>query len=238
MKKTTSIILSAIILLCAITFDAVAAKTSDYKLKAGESIYLSQIDEEIVSAKSSAPNIAEVKDNKITALTKGSAVITAKLKNEQTAEYNIKVTTNPKIIGKKSKAEKFCTFSIKVEGAATTVKYSSSKPKIASITSRGDITTNKVGTTTIEAKVNGITLSFKLKVYIKDIVNHYKETFKKGFTYKLYHSEVGRTPKIVSSNPKIVKVTKNGKLKALKRGKATVTFSRKHAKAIVKVKVV
>ena len=137
----------------------------------------------------------------------------------------------------KKKAEKNSTFKIDVKGAATKIKYSSSKPKVAKITSDGVITTKKVGNTVIKAKVNGKTLSFKLKVYVKKIVNRYKETFKKGYTYMLYYSEVGKTPTIVSDNPKVVKVTKSGKLKAKKRGKATVTFSHKNAKAIVKITV-
>lgn len=242
MKRIT-VILVSILLIAAVSFTAMAEISSDanYKteitLKAGQTADI-VTNADIESLTSSDESVATVKDGEITALTKGSAIITATLKNGETEQHKVIVTTNPKIVGTKKKAEKFSTFPIDVKGAATKIKYSSSKPKIASITSEGYITTKKVGTTTIKAKVNGTTLSFKLKVYIKDIVNHYKTTFKKGYTYSLYYSEVGKTPKIVSDNPKVVKVTKSGKLKAKKRGSATVTFSHKHAKAIVKIKVV
>lgn len=236
MKKFISIFLT-VAMLFGITLINVNAADTEYKLKAGETMSISIKGTELESAQSSAPKVAKVKDKTITALTKGNAVITAKLKNGKTLEYKITVTSNPKIIGKKKKAEKNSTFKIDVKGAATKIKYFSSKPKVAKITSDGVITTKKVGNTVIKAKVNGKTLSFKLKVYVKKIVNRYKETFKKGYTYMLYYSEVGKTPTIVSGNPKVVKVTKSGKLKAKKRGKATVTFSHKNAKAIVKITV-
>lgn len=241
-KKPVCLLLALLNLLAAYAVAPVSVRAAsnyktELKLKAGQSASI-QTSAAVKSWSSSDKSVATVKDGNVTALKKGTAIITSTLENGEKDEHKVTVITNPKIIGKKSKAEKNTTFKIRVDGAATSIKYSSSNPKIASITSRGVITTKKVGTATIKAKVNGITLSFKLKVYIKDIVNYYKKTFKKGYTYTLYFSEVGRTPKIVSKNPKIVKVLKGGKLKALKKGKTTVTFSRKHAKAIVKVKVV
>lgn len=242
MKKITAIILS--IMLIAAVSVTVMAETSDgsdykteLKLKAGETADI--IADAVVERWScSDKTVATVKDGKVTALTKGKAIITATLKNGETEQHKVTVTTNPKIVGAKKKVEKNCTFSIYVKGAASKVKYSSSKPKVASVTAEGDVTTKKVGTTTIKAKANGITLSFKLEVYAGKIVNRYKATLKKGYTYALYYSEVGKTPKIVSDNPKIVKVTKKGKIYAKKRGTATLTFSHKNVKVIVKVKVV
>ena len=243
-KKPLSLILTLIIASAAFATAAVSVSAQSdagykaaFKLKAGEVKWIDK-NTKFKNCSSSKKSVATVKDGKITALTKGTAIITATADNGSTNNYKVTVTTNPKITGKKSKAEKNTTFTIKVSGAATAIKYSSTKPKIASINSKGEITTKKVGTTTIKANVNGTTLSFKLKVYVKDIVTHYKATFKKGSTYTLYYSEVGRNPKIVSSNSKIVKVTKSKKLKALKCGKATLTFSHAHAKAIVKVNVV
>ena len=242
LRNPISILLAMLIILSAITLAPVsAAAAEDYKtttsLKAGQTADI-RTNADVKSWSSSNKSVATVKNGTVTALTKGTAIISVTLKNGNVDKHKITVTTNPKIVGKKKKAEKYFTFKIGVEGAATGVQYSSSKPKVASITSRGEITTLKVGKTTISAKVNGTTLSFTLQVYIKDIVNRYKRTLKKGTTNWLYFSEVGKNPKIVSKNPKIVKVIKGGKLKALKRGKTTVTFTQKHAKAIVTVKVV
>lgn len=237
MKKIVCIILSLLMLASLCVTPAFAAETHYYELKAGDVMYISAKDTEIVSSSSSDPKVAKSDADEIIALTKGETTVTAKLKNGKTLNYKITVTTNPKIVGKKSKVEKIHTFRIYVKGAATKVKYSSSKPKIASITSAGEITSHKVGTTTITAKANGKTLSFKLKVYLPTIVHKYSKTFKKGYTYTLSYSFVGKNPKITSSNKKVVKVLKNGSLKARKKGKATITYTGKKAKAIVKITV-
>ncbi len=239
MKRILCVALAAVMLIGMFTLNvSAAAVAKSVELEAGESMTFSSVGADIVSSVSSAPKVAKVKGNTVTALTKGEASVTANLSNGKTLVYNITVTTNPKLIGVKKKVQKYYTFTVAVKGAATKVKYSSSKPKVASVSEDGEITSLKEGKTKISAKVNGITLSFNLEVYVKEIVSNYKATFKKGSTYSLYYSEVGKNPKIVSSKPKIVKVTKSGKLKALKRGKATVTFSKKNVKAIVKVTVV
>ena len=64
-----------------------------------------------------------------------------------------------------------------------------------------------------------------------------KVTLKKGKSVKLKVSGVKGKVTYKSNKPKVVKVTKSGKIKALKKGKATITVKAGGKKKKIKVVV-
>ena len=128
-------------------------------------------------------------------------------------------------------------------------KWKSSNKKIATVDKKGKITAKKTGTATITVKTKkGATASVKVKVQkgkvtTKELtitnVTDKKLTLKKGKTFKIKTSVTPITSpdkiSYASSNKKIVTVDKKGKLKAVKKGTATITV--KSGKKTVKFKV-
>lgn len=128
-------------------------------------------------------------------------------------------------------------------------KWKSSNKKIATVDKKEKITAKKTGTATITVRTkNGATASVKVKVQngkvtTKELtitnVTDKKLTLKKGKTFKIKTSVTPITSpdkiSYASSNKKIVTVDKKGKLKAVKKGTATITV--KSGKKTVKFKV-
>ena len=128
-------------------------------------------------------------------------------------------------------------------------KWKSSNNKIATVDKKGKITAKKTGTATITVKTKkGATASVKVKVQKGKVttkkltitnVTDKKLTLKKGKTFKIKTSVTPITSpdkiSYASSNKKIVTVDKKGKLKAVKKGTATITV--KSGKKTVKFKV-
>ena len=128
-------------------------------------------------------------------------------------------------------------------------KWKSSNKKIATVDKKGKITAKKTGTATITVKTKkGATASVKVKVQKGKVttkkltitnVTDKKLTLKKGKTFKIKTSVTPITSpdkiSYASSNKKIVTVDKKGKLKAVKKGTATITV--KSGKKTVKFKV-
>lgn len=128
-------------------------------------------------------------------------------------------------------------------------KWKSSNKKIATVDKHGKITAKKTGTATITVRTKkGATASVKVKVQngkvtTKELtitnVTDKKLTLKKGKTFKINTSVTPITSpdkiSYASSNKKIVTVDKKGKLKAVKKGTATITV--KSGKKTVKFKV-
>ena len=128
-------------------------------------------------------------------------------------------------------------------------KWKSSNKKIATVDKHGKITAKKTGTATITVRTKkGATASVKVKVQngkvtTKELtitnVTDKKLTLKKGKTFKIKTSVTPITSpdkiSYASSNKKIVTVDKKGKLKAVKKGTATITV--KSGKKTVKFKV-
>ena len=128
-------------------------------------------------------------------------------------------------------------------------KWASSNKKVATVDKNGKITAKKTGTATITVTTKkGATASVKVKVQKGKVttkkltvtnVTNKKLTLKKGktFTIKTSVTPITSPDKIsyASSNKKIVTVDKKGKLKAVKKGTATITV--KSGKKTVKFDV-
>ncbi len=149
-------------------------------LKAGKTYTLKVIGSSVNHWNSSNTKSVKVKNGKVTALTKGSALITANLKDGSKLRCKVTVTSNPtiKINNKKfisSKTyyvERRKSLKIKLKGKALSVKnkYKSSKNKIAGITSKRSAKTIKIkgfknGKATVTLTVNG--RKFKIKIKVK-----------------------------------------------------------------------
>ena len=122
--------------------------------------------------------------------------------------------------------------SLYVKGTATikpvlknisgTTTYSSSNSKIAKVSSSGKVTAVKKGTATITVKNGYLSQTFKVTVKNPKL-NATSKKLKTGKTFKLkITGKIGKAT-FKSSNKKIAAVTTAGKIKAKKKGKATIT---------------
>ena len=114
--------------------------------------------------------------------------------------------------------------------------YTSSNKKVATVSKKGVVTAKKKGTAKINVTNNGVTKTFT--VTVKNIaLNKKKKTLKIGKSFKLKVKKglVGKA-KFKSSNKRIAKVTKKGKVKAVGYGNATITVKANGKKLKCKVK--
>ncbi len=120
-------------------------------------------------------------------------------------------------------------------------KYSSSKKAVATIDKAGVITAKKLGTSVITIKAGGKTqkvtvtvgkvLPTKVTLNKKSISIKAKSTYK--MTAKLTPAKANpKTVKWTSSNKKVATVGKNGKVKGIKKGKATITATTWNGKTV------
>ena len=129
--------------------------------------------------------------------------------------------------------------------ANKTVKWTSSKKSVATVSSKGVVTAKKTGKAVISAKVDGITKKCTItvkKAPKKISLNAKKKTLKKGkkFQIKVKLPKNTASCKITykTSNKKVATVSASGKVTAKKKGKATITvttFNKK--KATLKIAV-
>ncbi len=107
---------------------------------------------------------------KVTAKAKGTAVSTAKVtQNDTTYKLKIKVTVkNPTVkmtaSTKQLTVGKTYTFKAKAYGLKGNVTWTSSNQAVAAVTSKGKVTAKAAGTTTIQARIDGKSVSCKLTV--------------------------------------------------------------------------
>ncbi len=142
------------------------------------------------------------------------------------------------------------TFALKAtvtpsDAANQTVTWTSSKPKIATVSQSGKIKALKKGTTTITATVDGkkVTCKVTVKTAPKKItLNAKSKTLKKGKTFqikvKLPKNTASYKITYTSSKSKVATVSSTGKVTAKKKGTATITvktFNGKKAKLKIKV---
>lgn len=131
-------------------------------------------DDAAVVYSSSNKKVAVVgKKGKVTAKATGTATITAKVtQNGTTYKLKVKLTVKAPTVKltdstKQLTAGQAYKFTAKAYGLTGEVKWTSSNPAVASVTSKGKVTAKKAGTTTIRAEVNGKSASCKLTVKSK-----------------------------------------------------------------------
>lgn len=110
---------------------------------------------------------------------------------------------------------------LKVYNAEGKVKWSSSKPGVASVSKNGKVKAVKKGTTTIRAKVKGVTYSCKVKVE-KPAISITSATISIGEEVTVKIKGTNRSIKWSSGNPKIATV-ENGVITGVKFGTTTIT---------------
>lgn len=114
--------------------------------------------------------------------------------------------------------------------------YTTSNKKVATVSKKGVVTAKKKGTAKIKVTNNGVTKTFT--VTVKNIkLNKKKKKLKIGKSFKLKVKKglVGKA-KYKSSNRRVAKVTKKGKVKAVGYGNATITVKANGKKLKCKVK--
>lgn len=191
---------------------------------------------DVVTWSSSDDTVITVDEKgKVTAVGAGTAVIHASLNDTtDTCEITVKNTTTEieeETVSLKTKGtDKTYTLHYDVTGRSSSVKWTSSNSRVASV-SKGKITTKGAGTAIITAKANGVadTMEVNVSVYdptIKLNQPEYTLYTKKGNTYTLKASVDGPVKKAVweSSNPEVATVV-NGKVTAVGEGQTVITAS-------------
>ncbi len=214
-----------------------------------------------VTWESSNDKVATVSNGKVTAKAKGTATITvASSENaniKKTCTVTVKAATIPVTKVKLNKTKltlnlgKSYTLKATISPSNASnkgVTFSSSKKTVATVSSKGVVKAKKVGTTTITVKTKDGGKKATCKITVKRPVtkvklNKTKLTLgaKETFTLKATVSPSNATNKKVtykSSNKKVATVSSKGKVKAVKKGKATITATAdgKRAKCTITVK--
>ncbi|MBQ6844424.1 MAG: Ig-like domain-containing protein [Agathobacter sp.] len=116
-------------------------------------------------------------------------------------------------------------YQLKVSNVKTSkVKWSTSNKKIVTVDKKGKVTAKKKGTATVTAKVGKKSYKCKITVIYKPVINKTKVSIYNGYTYQLKLSNAKASEiKWSTSNKKIAKVDKNGKVTGVKKGTATIT---------------
>lgn len=163
------------------------------------------------------------KYGKVTAVRPGTAYITAKSK---TAISRCKITVKQPALNKHSASLYLGShMTLKVTGGTGAITWTSSNKSIATVNSKGYVTTKKAGTVYIKAKRNGYTAQCKLTVK-KPSVNATSKSIYTGFYTTLKVN--GGTGKITwsSSNKNIATVNSSGRVVGKKAGTAYIYAKR------------
>ncbi|MBQ6843312.1 MAG: Ig-like domain-containing protein [Agathobacter sp.] len=195
---------------------------------------------------SSNKKIATVdKNGKVKGVKAGTATITVKAANGKKATCKVTVVkatlnaTSFPLQVKKTAALK-ATSTLKGDEVKS---WTSSNKKIATVTSKGVVKGIKAGKATITVKMKSgatakctVTVQTKKVTTKKLILDQTKVTLQKGKTVslKVTRNPISATGKITwtSSNKKIATVDKNGKVKGVKTGTATITAKSSNGKKV------
>ncbi|MFP3156027.1 Ig-like domain-containing protein [Lachnospiraceae bacterium ZAX-1] len=211
--------------------------------------------DKVLKYTSSDTKIATVEDGKVTGKNAGIATITVKSGNGKSATATVTVadvTLNSKAVTLQVKKT---TTDLKVDTifpAKDSVKWKSSNTKVVTVSSKGKLTAgSKTGTATITATTaSGAIATAKVTVQAKPVVVKKLNVTKtlllvkgKSETLTATKDPLGApgTIKYSTSNKKVATVDKNGKVKAIAAGTATITAAvevgSKTIKATTKVTV-
>ncbi|NLD47628.1 MAG: Ig domain-containing protein, partial [Clostridiaceae bacterium] len=190
---------------------------------------------------------------RITALSVGETKITVSvdginksfdLKVEENDEYPIEDID----IGKyedemeTGKSQKLSVTLLPSNAKESTVKYSSSDPKIASIDSSGEIKALEKGSTVITVKAGDITKEIKIRVVTKTEKIEINKTYlvlKAGEQFelecKVMPKEANQKIDYKSTNSSVAKVDNKGLITALKTGEATIIVSNGYNQSLTTV---
>ncbi|MCI6652419.1 MAG: hypothetical protein MSH11_03215 [Ruminococcus sp.] len=139
-------------------------------LKSGTSKTIKAVGGTVKTWTTSNKNVATVKDGKITALSKGTATVTATLTTGKKLSCKVTVTTAPRLTKTTVKVKKGGTATVVISGKVATIDNKYTNTKIAKINSKVSTSTLKIkglkkGETTLKIKVNGVkTLNLKVNV--------------------------------------------------------------------------
>ncbi len=218
------------------------------------SIQPANVENKKVSWKSSSPKIVSIDKTtgKIKGLKVGKTTVTVTTddgkKKAKCTVYVVAKTTKVKtLVAQKPiglTVGKTMQVKVKTTPAKATgivPKFNSSKKAVATIDKAGVITAKKLGKSVITIKAGGKTQKVIItvgKVLPKKVtLNKRAISIKVKAAYKLTAklSPVKASPKTVtwtSSNKKVATVDKNGKVKGIKKGKATVTVTTWNGKSV------
>lgn len=194
---------------------------------------------------SDQPKIATVNaDGRVRGLKAGTATIRAKSTDGSDITMTCKVTVKNKTMKvDRSKVTLYKGKKITVKVTADPagkISYTSSNPNIATVSSKGKITAKKKGSCTVTVKGNGLVRRIKVTVKNPTLsVGKAKVTLKEKASYKIKASAAPKgTVKYRSSNAKVAKVSKTGKVTARKKGTCKITVEANGVKKVIQVKVV
>ena len=137
------------------------------------------------------------------------------------------------------------SISVNIKNSVGATRYSSSNSKIATVSSKGKVKAIKKGSVYISVTNNGVTAT--LKVTVKNPKLNYKKlslrttkvnNFKKTEKLKIIGKVKGEKVSFKSANPRIARVSKKGKVKAITPGKVIIKarYLGKTYKCVVSVK--
>jgi len=131
------------------------------------------------------------------------------------------------------------SFELSLQGTKNTINWSSSNEKVAKVSNSGKVTAVAAGTATINATVNGKTISSQVNVVDINSKNVLME--EGGFSGYTYYLKVSNaTDKITwtSSNKAVATVASDGTVSAKGPGTATITATVDGVKLTSKIKVI
>ena len=170
--------------------------------------------------RSSNTKVAKVsKNGKVTAVKKGKATIT--VTDTKNKKYTCKVTVeDPKLNKSSISLSAGKRYTLKLNGNTQKISWSSSNRKAATVSAKGKITAKSKGNTTVTAKVGRRT--YKCRVKVTPGLNKTAVVLAKN-DYTNLTLDGAKAKSFRSSNTKIAKVSKDGKVTAVKKGTATIT---------------
>ncbi|MGN1132010.1 MAG: Ig-like domain-containing protein [Ruminococcus sp.] len=200
--------------------------TSNITLKAGESGVINVVNGTVKSWSTSNKNVATVKDGKVTAVSKGTATITATLTTGQKLTCKVTVTTSPSLTSTNTSLKSGTSKTLKAVGG-TVKSWTTSNKKVATV-NNGKVTALNKGSATITATLTtGKKITCKVTVTTAPKLSKATVKVKKGSTATVKLSGKVATINNKYTNTKGAKITSKAnattlKIKGLKKGTTTL----------------